>query len=66
MYKIREFPHMSPIMLKEEKYYNSLEECKKELASKFKDRHNNTKYIVFNEQNWIVATITRKDYLYGK
>lgn len=61
MYKVVEFPHMSPVCEKE-----TLHDIKKELASKFKDRHNNTKYIVFNDQNWIVATITRKDYLYGK
>lgn len=61
MYKVVEFPHMSPVCEQE-----TLEKCKKELKSKFKDRHNNMKYIVFDEQNWIVATITRKDYLYGR
>lgn len=66
MYKIREYPHLHPIIFGEEKQFNSLEDVKKELAPIFKNRHIDNKYVIFNNENMIVAIIDRKTYLYGK
>lgn len=66
MYKIREYPHMSPITFEEEKQFNSLEDVKKKLKPIFKNRHIDNKYVIFNNENMIVAIIDRKTYLFNR